>query len=644
MKYIFVTVLITALSAACGGGKAGNIFQDQTLQKIYTLQDERKGELLLPYLNHKNPGYRQAAAVACASVQDTQAIPQLTKSLADPVEAVRRASAYALGQIKDPAAEPALMKAYSREESAQVKKYILEAIGKCGTRKGLDFIAESEFQRVDEALPEGQAMGLYRFALKRIVSEAGTAAAVKLLSTQRSGDCRLFAAHYLARAGDIDLSAYRQALMDSLDAEKDVLVRMALVLALGKVQVEEVLKKLQLILLEEADYRVKVNAVRALSNFDYDKVKESLFALLKEKTGNVNIAVQASEFFLLRGNGRDAGRYFAVAREIGNWRCRSNLLAAALKYATDKKPVADFIMSAYKKASNRYEKANLLQALGGDPAACRWLEIQVFSDQPAVVKSLGMAALADMARSNKESGELKETLARIFERAVGSGDVSLVGQAAAVLRDPALNFKVLYPPERIGFLRDALGKCRLPVDIEAYLELQRTIDFFTGRETSSPLPSMINNPIDWQLVASIPPEQEIIIKTAKGDIVIQLLVNDSPGSAANFVRLIREGFYKNGRIHRVVPNFVIQDGCPRGDGWGGPDFSIRSEFGPLNYREGSVGMASAGKDTESSQWFITHSPTPHLDGRYTIFGRVISGMEVVHHLEVGDEILGFQVK
>jgi cyclophilin family peptidyl-prolyl cis-trans isomerase len=89
----------------------------------------------------------------------------------------------------------------------------------------------------------------------------------------------------------------------------------------------------------------------------------------------------------------------------------------------------------------------------------------------------------------------------------------------------------------------------------------------------------------------------------------------------------------------VVPNFVIQGGCNRGDGFGSEDYSIRSEFNLRRYTEGSVGMASAGKDTEGTQWFITHSPTPHLDGRYTIFATVSKGMEVVHAMEVGDKII-----
>ena len=93
----------------------------------------------------------------------------------------------------------------------------------------------------------------------------------------------------------------------------------------------------------------------------------------------------------------------------------------------------------------------------------------------------------------------------------------------------------------------------------------------------------------------------------------------------------------------MVPNFVVHGGDPRGDGWGGPGYSIRSEYGLVNYERGSVGVASAGKDTEGCQFFITHSPQPHLDGRYTIFGKVVSGMDVVDQVQVGDKIVRLEL-
>jgi cyclophilin family peptidyl-prolyl cis-trans isomerase len=151
------------------------------------------------------------------------------------------------------------------------------------------------------------------------------------------------------------------------------------------------------------------------------------------------------------------------------------------------------------------------------------------------------------------------------------------------------------------------------------------------------------HPIDWDVVARLSSKQKVAIRTTKGDLFVQLNVNWCPATCAAFVGLIEEGFYRNLQIHRVVPNFVVQDGCPRGDGWGGPEWTIRSEFTPTPFMEGTLGMASSGKDTEGSQWYLTHSPTPHLDGKYTNFGFVVAGMEVVHQLEVGDVILGMEL-
>ena len=121
--------------------------------------------------------------------------------------------------------------------------------------------------------------------------------------------------------------------------------------------------------------------------------------------------------------------------------------------------------------------------------------------------------------------------------------------------------------------------------------------------------------------------------------MIDLMPDLAPGTVVNFVRLVKNGFYKNKAFHRVVPNFVIQTGCPRGDGYGSLDYTLRSELPYLHYDEGGyVGMASAGNNTEGTQFFITHSPAPHLDGKYTIFGKVSKGMEVVQSIAVGDSI------
>jgi peptidyl-prolyl cis-trans isomerase B (cyclophilin B) len=112
----------------------------------------------------------------------------------------------------------------------------------------------------------------------------------------------------------------------------------------------------------------------------------------------------------------------------------------------------------------------------------------------------------------------------------------------------------------------------------------------------------------------------------------------------SFVQLAQSGFYNGLTFHRVVPNFVAQTGCPIGNGWGHPGYRLRCEINRLRYERGIVGMAHSGKDTGGSQFFITHSRQPHLDGRYTIFARVIEGMDVVDSIRVDDRIQRIEIK
>ncbi|MDQ3252674.1 MAG: peptidylprolyl isomerase, partial [Acidobacteriota bacterium] len=128
------------------------------------------------------------------------------------------------------------------------------------------------------------------------------------------------------------------------------------------------------------------------------------------------------------------------------------------------------------------------------------------------------------------------------------------------------------------------------------------------------------------------------VTTDKGAFIIELLPEDAPLTVDNFVELARRRFFDGITFHRVVPNFVIQGGDPRGDGNGGPGHQIRCEINRVPYARGAVGMALSGKDTGGSQWFVTHSPQPHLDGGYTVFGRVVVGMETVDRIARGDRI------
>ena len=132
------------------------------------------------------------------------------------------------------------------------------------------------------------------------------------------------------------------------------------------------------------------------------------------------------------------------------------------------------------------------------------------------------------------------------------------------------------------------------------------------------------------------------MKTEKGDIHIEFFDKDAPNTVKNFKDLIQDGFYDGLNFHRVIPNFVIQGGCPNGTGTGGPGYHIPCEINLQKHLTGSLSMAHAGKDTGGSQFFICHSPQPHLDGVHTVFGKT-SDMDVVNSIKPGDEIISVGV-
>jgi peptidyl-prolyl cis-trans isomerase B (cyclophilin B) len=143
-----------------------------------------------------------------------------------------------------------------------------------------------------------------------------------------------------------------------------------------------------------------------------------------------------------------------------------------------------------------------------------------------------------------------------------------------------------------------------------------------------------------------PPEMKIDLKksylasieTNKGGIEIELFPTNAPKTVNNFVFLAQEGYYDGISFHRVINNFMIQGGDPTGTGRGGPGYKFEDEFAgnPLKHETGSLSMANAGPNTNGSQFFITHSPQPHLNGRHTVFGKVTSGQDVVNAIQQGD--------
>ena len=135
------------------------------------------------------------------------------------------------------------------------------------------------------------------------------------------------------------------------------------------------------------------------------------------------------------------------------------------------------------------------------------------------------------------------------------------------------------------------------------------------------------------------------VKTTKGDLIIDLFPRHAPITVNNFIFLARSGYYDGVSFHRVLSDFVIQGGDPTGSGAGGPGYKFEDEVAdnPLIHETGSMSMANAGPNSNGSQFFITHSPQPHLDGKHTVFGKVVEGQDVVDAIRQGDKMISVSI-
>jgi len=161
--------------------------------------------------------------------------------------------------------------------------------------------------------------------------------------------------------------------------------------------------------------------------------------------------------------------------------------------------------------------------------------------------------------------------------------------------------------------------------------------FMTGviKMPSQP-PKSYNSPIPMTI--DVNKKYTALIKTAKGDLVLELYPQDAPVTVNNFVTLARKGFYNGLTFHRVIPDFMAQGGDPNGTGTGGPGYTFQDEFSSRTHQAGSLSMANSGANTNGSQFFICYTPQPHLNGKHTVFGQLTQGMDVLKKLVNGDKM------
>ena len=631
-----------------------NANSDLVYQRIYNHQDKQNIDSVLLYFNHSNPGYRLAAVNAMASIQSELSIDSLVEMLGDPIIEVRSAAAYALGQIGNLETVDPLMNAFVNKDTSDVDNVfnstILEAIGKTGNKSLLDALASVESYRItDTLLLIGQSRAIYRYANRGINTQKGTNRMVELASNQAyPNEVRVIAANYLARAKDIDISKSQFRIAEALIGASDPNVRMAIALALRKVTEPDILKILQSQFIVEKDYRVKVNILKALGSYKYIDNIDLILDHLDDE--NIHVANAAAQYLVDHGKRDDVEIYKTFAKKNLDHTVRAKIYASVLKhlpsyYLESRALIRTSLLRYLKELKGKpYVAKHYVAALGQDPYSYAYLKEAAIDSGVVTIRTAGMEALSKIVSGKSfvntfrfRSNRVKIEILDIIKEQFAKGDVGTMAIGAGILSNKKIGYRNLIQND--SFLIAAAAKLSLPREIETYNEIKKALAYINNVKYKAEKNSY-NHPINWKTLATVSDSTIAVVRTNKGNFTIKLFGNTTPGSVANFIDLANDDFFDNKVYHRVVSNFVIQGGCPRGDGYGSLDYSIRSELPQLYYDdEGYVGMASAGLHTEGTQWFVTHSPTPHLDGKYTIFGKVTEGMDVVHQIVEGDKII-----
>jgi peptidylprolyl isomerase len=555
---------------------------------------------------------------------------------------------------------------------------MMEDIGKFGSETALmDLVTRyGETERASVPL----VMSIARFAIRGITKPEATRYVLRLCETPERAPWQ--AMYALQRIGDKPEVRSRIEFLATMFQHRNPLVRMNLATLLGKVKDEaSSLVPLQKMADNDTDWRVKVNALKALGNFALagketilnsfrrafftEQPYVALTALTTIGTARFDADSAAEEDKLLADlrtitANKDRGYLWQLQAEAG----------IALAKLEGAKALA--VVKPTDQAQPKLQ-AQILTAIGmaGDTSSAGTLA-SYLDDAAPDLRRAALDGLMELCRRNRLSTELRDRAVAAAIHALAERDVAVVTTAASMLGD-----SLLARPSSVGPLLEKLSSLNIPDDVEAIQEVCATLAKLHDARAVSPLEELLEKPdravgvaaadalkaltgtdyagrinrsyeplytdFDFAYLRSLGTSPRVKVETPKGEIVLELNPEAAPFTVMSFLKLAtRRGFYRGSTFHRVVPNFVIQGGDPRGDGWGGPGYEIRSEFSPLTYETGTLGVASAGKDTEGSQFFITQSPQPHLDGRYTIFGKVLSGMDVVNRILVDDRI--FDVK
>lgn len=651
---------------------ADGLLGDAELQRVVELQTARDGAALGALLQAPRPEVRARAALALASVQDPATIPALLSALGDPEAPVRRDAAFALGQVGDTSVVSALAAAFASEEDGEVRRRIMEALSKPRSTEAARSLAGLSVRPGEE--------GDRVLALARLAGARGVATFEgqdHLLAHLDDADPRVRAgaAYYFGRVPDPSAWVSHAArVREALDAyDRDDAAAMYLIQGLGRLGSPADGERFREWLRSGADWRVRVNAATALGMLPADaEHREALLTALDDPSELVAVAAGDA---LTRGTPvpSELQRMKAwIDAHPEKWQ-----VAAPLLVLLARGDERDFVFAWLDAlpADDPYRWGVGFRAIASMPGAeavdrlrgalaspdpriqggavsalvQRWSQDKVFAGNPE--RYFGLFAGVLTSGSLQASFSAAQTLADpLF---VPLGSVRVLMDAYAGMEGPEQLEPMLAVVEALGRIGDpAAAPLLREAALSPHVVLRRaaaTSLSNLGLDTPSAAeeavgeadPTAVTHPLlDWLYLAALGSAPVLVLETEKGLVRVRLHPEEAPLTVQTVARLAEEGKYDGVPFHRVVPNFVLQGGdFSSGDGFGGPGFTITSEFNLLPFAEGVAGMASAGKDTEGSQFFITHSMQPHLDGSYTTFGWVESGMDVVNRLMVGDRIV-----
>lgn len=634
--------------------------KDATTRKLAEWQNAHKTDSLLTYFGHENPSYRYFAANAFGSFTDEKAWNPLVQLLSDPVDLVRSAAAHALGQQQtaDDNIGEQLIANFQLDSTNRQREsftHLLQAVGKQAGEKRLDQLAQVQsYTALDTNLLTGLSWAIFYYARRGITSEIGTERALELSSATFADRVRYPALAYLGRYAQQLDSLQTQPLLAQFTKEPNADLRILLASVLGKSNNRNSLNTLKTQLQREKDWRVRTNIIRSLSRFSYADFKTPIMDAVGDR--HELVAQTAAATLVRKGAAEDATLYWKMGRDSFPWLVRYKLYQAANQhlpvYFADYRSSINYqLQQRFAQTNDIYQKSAIIEALSAYPWNYRIIIDLGLNSEAIPIQTATVRALAAISRRDdfdaffrSSSRRVRAELSEAFRRAIESEDVGMIYEAAQPLSIEGNPYLNTFPD--LSWAKEVLNNLPLPDAIESYRALQNAINVLEGRPKvenfSSPA---TNRPISWTMLETAGDAPKVRIHTNKGKIDLSLWPELAPATVSNFLDLAQSEFVNNKPFHRVVPNFVVQGGDPRGDGYGSVNFTIRTETPAVHWeRSGIIGMASAGRDTESIQFFITHSGTPHLDGRYTAFGEVTQGQTVVDALRVGDIIERIEIR